>query len=198
MGRIDYVIAADGGARYCNLLGLTPQLVIGDFDTLTQKELARIAAQGIETERFPANKDYADTHLALLRAIEKGYADIIIVAALGGRFDHTLANVMLLALPEAEKINLRILGDQQEIFLVRKEKVWSGRLGTLVSLLPLSEKVTGIKTEGLVYKVPHGTFVMGVPNGISNVMTGSEARVQIESGLLLVVIDRTGSDSEHA
>lgn len=186
-----YVIAADGGARHARRLGLIPDLVLGDFDTLTAEELADLQHNGVKTERYPVDKDYSDTHLGLLKAVELGCNDILIIAALGGRLDHTLANIMLLALPQADQARIRIMDENQEILLIRKEAVLEGEKGTKVSLLPLCEKVTGIFTSGLEYLVPQNTFIMGIPNGISNVMTGSKARIQIESGLLLAIIHRT-------
>jgi len=121
--------------------------------------------------------------------LERGYEDITIIAALGGRIDHTLANIMLLALPEARRANLRIWDEGQEIRLVTEELKLEGQPGTIISLLPLSETVHGVVTEGLEYKVPQETFRMGVPNGISNVMTGEKASVQVKDGLLLAIIN---------
>lgn len=192
---VQYIIAADGGARHANELGLLPNLVVGDFDTLSADEVRSLAKQGIELAQYPVDKDYSDTHLALLKALELGYTEITIIAALGGRIDHTLANIMLLALPEARDIKLNILADQQELILIRKEALLTGEPGTIVSLLPLSEQVTGITTDGLAYQVPQHTFIMGHPNGISNVMTGKEARIKVAEGLLLAVITRYEGES---
>jgi len=190
LGTPDFIIAADGGARHARLLGLTPQLVVGDFDTLTAEELQELEEQGVSVERYPVSKDYTDTHIALLKAIQLGYTDIIIIAALGGRVDHALANIMLLALPEAGKVNLKILDENQEIFLIRDKLTLEGEPGRTVSLLPLTEKVSGIRTQGLEYQVPQGTFIMGIPIGISNVMTARQAVIQVEEGLLLAILPR--------
>jgi len=187
---MELIIAADGGARHAKNLGLTPHFVLGDFDTLTDAEQVTLEEQGVKLERFPSNKDFSDTHLALLKAIELGYTDITIITALGGRMDHTLANIMLLALPEANQVKLRILAEKQEILLIRDELIIEGVPGTTISLLPLSDKVTGIKTSGLEYQVPQNTFIMGIPRGISNVMTEKQAKIQIETGLLLALISQ--------
>lgn len=182
------MIAADGGARHAKDLGLIPNLVLGDFDTLTLQELKDWEEQDVNVEKFPPDKDFTDTHLAVLRAVELGYTDLVIIAALGGRLDHTLANIMLLALPQAREHNLIILDEHQEIRLIRDYLIIEGEPGQIISLLPLSDKVSGIITQGLQFQVPQNTFLMGIPNGISNVMTARQATIKIEAGLLLAII----------
>jgi len=185
---VEYVIAADGGARHAKDLGLIPNLVLGDFDTLTPQELKDWEEQGVITGRFPDEKDFTETHLAVLRAVELGYTDLVIIAALGGRLDHALANIMLLALPQTKEHNLLILDEHQEIRLIRDQLIIEGEPGQTISLLPLSDKVSGIMTQGLQFQVPQNTFLMGIPNGISNVMTARQATIKIEAGLLLAII----------
>lgn len=189
--QMDCIIAADGGARHASMIGVLPHFAIGDFDTLSPAEVEELKEKGSVLEHYPPDKDYSDTHLALLKAIQLGYTDITMIAALGGRIDHSLANIMLLALPEAKNIKLRILTEHQELLLIDHQLKIKEKQGTLISLLPLSEKVTGITTEGLLYKVPEQNFVMGNPNGISNVMTGTEAYIKVEQGLLLAIITQS-------
>ncbi len=183
----DFIIAVDGGARYAAKLGTVPHLAIGDFDTLTPQEVEELERKGVAIERHPPNKDYTDTHLAVLKALEMGYRDIILVAALGNRFDHTLANVMLLLLPEAKGARIRIIDSIQEISLIRGKEKLNGKKGDIISLLPLSEKVRGISTSGLNYQVPKGQFIMGISNGVSNVFCEDEAEIVVEEGLLLAI-----------
>ncbi|MCR4441187.1 MAG: thiamine diphosphokinase [Peptococcaceae bacterium] len=181
------VICADGGARHAAALGIVPALAVGDFDTLTEKELAELAALGTKIIRCPREKDYTDTQMALEKALEMGFQEIDIVAALGGRLDHALANVMLLALPKAEEARIRLLDEDQEVFLIRRKTVLRGKLGETISLLPLSEEVSGIRTRGLYYQVDNGRFVMGIPVGVSNVFSEETAEIEIEKGLLLAI-----------
>ncbi|MFL5806300.1 MAG: thiamine diphosphokinase, partial [Roseiflexaceae bacterium] len=119
----DLLIAADGGARPLLRLGAPPRLVIGDLDSLDAASQAELAALGIELRRFPRAKDETDLELALLQAAERGAAAIDILGALGGRWDHTLANVALLALPALCGRRVRLLADRQELFLVRDTAV---------------------------------------------------------------------------
>lgn len=184
----DYIICADGGGRFATQLGLKPNLLVGDFDTLTPQELQSFISAGVEIIRYPSNKDYTDTHLALLKALELGFGKIDIFAALGGRLDHEMANIMLLALPEAKEALIRILDDKQEVSLVRDRIHIQGKIGQTVSLLPLVAEVKGIKIQGLHYQVPQGILQMGVPIGISNYFCAEQAVIEIEEGLLLVVV----------
>ncbi len=183
----DFLICADGGARHAKKMGLLPHLVLGDFDTLTQLELEELRVAGVKIEQYPREKDFTDTHLALLKALEMGFTHVDLLGCLGGRFDHTYANVMLLALPQVRLANVRILDETQEVMLVSRSMVLEGEPGNQISLLPLSEVVKGIRTEGLVYQVPGGMFTMGIPNGISNVFSKNRAIIEIEEGLLLVI-----------
>ncbi|PKM86825.1 MAG: thiamine diphosphokinase [Firmicutes bacterium HGW-Firmicutes-12] len=185
--KADYVICADGGARYTAALDIIPDLVVGDFDSLTVQELDQLISNGVKTVRYPTEKDFTDTHIALLEALERGYLEVDIIAALGGRLDHTIANIMLLALPTGQEARIRILDENQELFLVRHRVVLQGRIGETISLFPLSEYVKGINTKGLKYPLQLGTFKLGVPIGISNEFLEDTAEIELEEGLLLVI-----------
>ena len=181
----EMVICADSGAKHVLRLGITPSLVVGDLDSLAAEEIKELKKRGVKFVQYPREKDYADTYYALLKALEFGYECIAMVACLGGRFDHALSNIMLLALPQVRALDVRILEPCQEIFLIKpKMKLW-GQKGEILSLLPLSEEVTGITTSGLYYQVPAGRFTMGLPLGVSNVFTDEVVELSLEKGLLL-------------
>ena len=95
----DLVIAADGGANWCAAWGWQPDLVIGDMDSLDEAVAVRLQADGVAFVRHPVEKDETDLELALRAAVERGADEIVVAAALGGRIDHTLGNLALLALP---------------------------------------------------------------------------------------------------
>jgi len=183
----DFVICADGGARYAKAIGLTADIVIGDFDTLTEIELQELERAGTEIIRYPSDKDYSDTHIAVLKALELGYLNIDMLAATGGRIDHTLANFMLLALPEGDKARIRVVDEGQFVFVLRKKEELYGKVGETLSLFPLGDCVTGIRTTGLRYEVRGGTLKMGMPIGVSNSFTNEKATIEYDTGWLLVV-----------
>ena len=182
------VICADGGASNALALGLQPQVVIGDLDSLDSNLQAQLEASGCQVLAHPAHKDETDLELALYYAIEHGVDEILILGALGGRIDQTLANVLLLALPELRSVKVKIIDGRQEVFLIRDEALIEGQVGDTLSLLPLTEEVTGIYTEGLEYPLENGTLYLGPALGVSNTLTAPQARVRMGQGLLLAVI----------
>ncbi|MEZ4770045.1 MAG: thiamine diphosphokinase [Caldilineales bacterium] len=118
-GAGDLVVAADGGANWCAAWGWQPDLVIGDMDSVDVSVARRLQAHGVPFDRHPVEKDETDLELALCAAVERGAEEIVIAAALGGRIDHTLGNLALLALPLLANVQVRIVDGGQSIALVR-------------------------------------------------------------------------------
>jgi thiamine pyrophosphokinase len=189
---MDLVICADGGVDNALTLGLVPDVVIGDLDSLDESLRSRLEKQHCQFIPYPARKDETDLELAVKYAAEQGAQEILILGALGYRLDHALANVLLLALPELRSAKVKILDGGQEIFLIRDEALIKGQVGDTLSLLPLTGHVTGIYTEGLEYPLENGTLYRGPARGVSNVLTAPQARVRIDQGLLLAVIIHNG------
>ncbi len=189
LGAEDVLLAADGGARHCLRLGLAPQRVIGDFDSLNAAEIQHLQALGAQLERHPRRKDETDLELTLLRAREYHPEVVLVFAALGGRWDMTLANLLLAAHPELSNIDIRFVDGQQEIRLLRADQrmTINGDPGDTVSLIPVGGDARGITTEGLEYPLTGGTLTFGAARGVSNQLTAPQAHVQLEEGLLLVI-----------
>src|SRR5512136_743295 len=183
----DRVICADGGAKTALALDLTPDVVIGDLDSLDEVQQAQLKAQGCRLVVYPVAKDWTDLELALKLAVQEGAAEIVILGALGGRLDQELANILLLLLPELEHIPARIVDERQEMFVTRGEAAIVGQPEDIVSLIPLGGDVTGIVTEGLLYPLHGEPLLAGPARGISNVMLGEVAHVTLKSGALLVI-----------
>ncbi|GIV97326.1 MAG: thiamine pyrophosphokinase [Herpetosiphonaceae bacterium] len=176
-------IAADGGARYLLALGVRPDLVIGDLDSLPEELLAALADQGTQIERHPAEKEETDLELALLRAVEQGASRMIVLAALGGRHDQHLANLLLLAHPQLQRREVMILDGSWEIRLISESVEITGRPGEIVSLLPLGT-AHGVTTEGLYYPLRDESLLLGPARGVSNILLGERARIIVREGLL--------------
>jgi thiamine pyrophosphokinase len=183
----DLLIAADGGALPLLRLGLLPHIVIGDLDSLDAPSEAALVERGVELRRFSRDKDETDLELALLHAAERGADTIDILGALGGRWDHTLANVALLAHPALLGRQVRLLADRQELFLVRDSAVIAGAVGDTVSLLPLAGAAHGVTTRGLLYPLEDATLSYERARGVSNVLLEPPGNVALREGLLLVV-----------
>ena len=187
IGDEDLVICADGGAGNALALGFDPHLVVGDMDSMGTELRERLEKRGCRFVEHPSRKDEIDSELAVKLALAEGATELVMLAALGGRVDHTLANVMLLAIPELSHIKARVIDGNQELLLVRDEIVLEGYVGDVVSLLPIAGDVLGVHTEGLEYALSDGTLRFGAARGVSNVLVSSRAKIIIGDGLLLLV-----------
>lgn len=184
----DYLIAADGGAHHLAALGLAPAVIVGDLDSIEPALLDRYRADGVTIERHPVAKDATDLELAIGRAVEDGASQVLLVAALGGRLDQTFANLLILGRRQWPVPLAIAEGDQLARVLRGPETVClSGPVGSLVSAVALSEKVTGISYTGLEYPLHDATLELGSTRGISNLLAASPAQISIQSGLLLVI-----------
>ena len=184
------IIAADGGARHCLRLGIIPDVVIGDFDSLDDAELAALEKAGSQFIRHPARKDYTDLELALRYAQEQGAREILVLGALGARWDQSLANLLLPAIGIFAAANITLVDGLQEIHLVRPGKGLEiqGSPGDTVSLIPLGGKPLGITSRGLEYPLHNESLEFGGTRGISNVLLSETASVTLREGLLLCVV----------
>ena len=184
----DLIIAADGGTHHALAAGVIPHVVIGDLDSLAPDERACVEAAGARIVRFSPRKDETDLELALLHAASEGATEIVVLAALGGRLDQTIANLLLLALPELSGLDVRIVEGPQTVFLVRDEALIEGQPGDTVSLIPLGGDVVGVTAEGLEWPLHEETLRFGPARGVSNVLAVERARVRVRRGSLLCVI----------
>ena len=187
IGRQDLLIAADGGLRHLQALGLQPKVLIGDLDSVSPDQIAAVRQQGVEILRYPVEKNETDLELAIQHAIDQGANSIRIAAALGDRLDHTLGNLFLLLRPEFEKMDLRLDDGRQEVFLIRSQTLIDGAPGDLVSLLPYGRPALGVQTERLYYPLQSETLYPDHTRGISNVMQAGTAAVSLADGLLICV-----------
>jgi thiamine pyrophosphokinase len=195
----DFIVAADGGAIHCLQLGLQPNIVIGDFDSLDRENISRLEASGVELIRHPARKDYTDLELALEHALQIGASQILILGALGNRWDQTLANLLLPASADFSTMDIRLVDGQQEIFLVKggHRTVIQGKPGDILSLIPLYGDANGITTQGLEYALDEGTLKFGSTRGISNVLLGNMAEISCKEGLLVGVLIHAPGPNSH-
>lgn len=182
------IIAADGGARIAWRFGKQPHVVIGDMDSLSEEEQAKLVAAGAEIFKHPVEKDKTDLELALIYAAEKGATWIRLIGATGGRFDQMLANIYLLALPALQNCDIAIVSDNQQMRLFASgQHTIIGQKGDTISLIPVSGDVSGITTENLYYPLDNEMLYFGPARGVSNVMTADCARVDVRRGTLLCV-----------
>ncbi len=186
----DFILCADGGTRHALALNLTPDLVIGDMDSIDKAEWKTLEERNIPIELFPRDKNETDLELALNKAIELNPEEIIIAAALGGRTDHTLANIALLADLRHSTFNLQLDDGTEHLLFCRTQTQVRGRSGDLVSLIPWGNPVHGVQTENLKWQLKDETLHPDKTRGISNEMTSTIASIKIESGLLIIIHHR--------
>lgn len=186
----DALIAADGGARHCMALALSPAVVIGDFDSLSEAELAALQSNGAEIIRHPSNKDETDLELALLHAKQIGATEVVVLAALGARWDQTLANILLLTHPKLSSMHIELVEGRQRIYAIKAQGVIRAQPGDIVSLIPVGGDASGVITDGLKFPLNNETLYFGTTRGISNVLLNSQARVEVKHGVLLCVVGR--------
>jgi thiamine pyrophosphokinase len=168
-------------------LGLTPDVVIGDMDSLGEQDQAQLRAAGTRFVVHPPAKDETDLELALLYALEQGVASITVLGALGGRLDQTLANILLLTMPDLAECDVRLADGAQTAFVVRDAAQLEGQVGDTVSLIPLCGDAQGVTTSGLLYPLADDVLPFGLGLGVSNEITATPVSVQLRQGLLLCV-----------
>lgn len=183
----DFLIAVDGGLQHMTKMMLIPDLIIGDLDSADPDAVKHYTKLGVEIRKFPQDKNETDLELAISAALERDPASILIIAALGGRLDQTLANLYLLTRPDLSGLNVRLVDGKQEVFLVQGEAVITGQTGQRVSLIPLCSPVTGIHTTGLKYPLQNETLYTHKTRGISNEMASDSARITLREGILLCI-----------
>jgi thiamine pyrophosphokinase len=188
----DMIIAADGGSQHCKALGIQPDVIIGDLDSLDPGEIFAYESARVELIRYPAHKDETDLELALIYVISHEFDDLTLIGALGARWDMTLANMLLIAHPMFRDLNIRILDGSQELFLIGEDqpRVIEASPGDLISLIPIHGDAHGIVTRGLEYPLNYEALLFGSPRGVSNVFIEDHAEISVKKGVLLCVVDR--------
>ena len=197
----DVVIAADGGSTLAARLGLVPDLVVGDLDSSDPGLVQKLEAQSIRFDRFQhETKLETDTELAVLAALAWQPDTILVLGGIGGRLDHSVANLLLLTHPQLLEHDVRLV-DGKQVVLLGKPGRWTeipASTGDTVSLLPVGVDATGVVTSDLLYPLNSETLLVGRGRGVSNEVTGPHPRVFYEEGLLMVIIVRTGRTKEEA
>jgi len=193
----DIVIAADGGLKYLEKAGVTPDVILGDFDSLGFKP------EGANVISYCPEKDDTDTMLAVKLGIEKGFKEFIIYGALGGRLDHTIANLTIINYLSDQGCKCTVIDEHVIIRNVFSQnelcenmtggKMIAGKLtldkkdaGTF-SIFSLKDVAKGVSIVGAKYEVENITFTNNIPLGVSNEFVGKEVVVEVADGQLIVM-----------
>lgn len=185
----DLIIAADGGAAHCASAGILPHVALGDFDSIGRELLEYYEREGVEIYRHPVHKNATDLELALDLAGEKGAQQVCLLGALGGRWDMSMANIMLAAQEKYRKIDVSLVGSGCRMHILhsgREHSVVSSH-GIMVSLLPLGGDAEGVTLSGFRYPLTGHTIRFGSSRGVSNLMEAENASVYHRDGVLLCI-----------
>jgi thiamine pyrophosphokinase len=180
------VLAADKGLEHALELGLDVTLAVGDFDSASPEAVAAAQRAGVRVERYPEAKDATDLELALDAAIAMGPAQIVVLAGEGGRLDHALSTLLLIASERYAEAQVDALVGSAWVHVVRGSRVLEDAPGALVSLLPLG-RAEGVTTDGLAYPLRGETLGAGTSRGVSNVFAQERAQITVDRGVLLAI-----------
>ena len=184
VGPKDLVIAADGGLRHAQSLNLSPDIVLGDFDSLG------FTPEGANV--FPVEKDDTDAMLAVREGLKRGCEEFFLYGSLDGpRLDHTVANFQTLQFLADRGAVGYLIGKDYIITVLKNASIHfgSGCSGTL-SVFCMGEDASGVTLTGLQYPLENGVLTAGFPLGVSNHFTGRDAEISVKEGSLLVMWDR--------
>lgn len=184
----DYLICADGGVKHALKLGLVPQTIIGDFDSVPPFLLGQSRLSPTTLIKYPTKKDKTDFELVIDYCLEKKFQEIIIFGILGDRIDHFIANIFLLAKIQTENkfVKIKIVEGNKEIYILNKEIVINGKIGDEISIIPVSAKLEKVVTDGLEYQLNNETLFLGSTRGISNVLIKTSAKITVIDGVALI------------
>ena len=186
---MDMVIAADGGADVCLALGITPSLIIGDLDSISPAARRHFEAAGVEFSRHPRDKDQSDLELAVHAAVSQGAVHITICCAMGGRWDMTIANMLLLLSPQLKHTTTRITDGRQHMRLLSSgdRVAFVGHRGDTLSLIPLGDAARGISATGVAWPLDNAVLYPWQSRGVSNQFVDDTVIVSVTTGHLLCV-----------
>ena len=179
-----FVIAADGGLRHTEKLGIAPDAVLGDFDSLG------FCPEGANV--FPVEKDDTDAMLAVRLGLERGCEEFLLYGSLDGpRLDHTVANFQTLQFLADHGAAGYLIGNTTMVTVVKNGKITfpAGLSGT-ISVFCMGPDAVGLTEKGLFYGLENGTLSSGFPLGVSNHFTGEAAEISVKNGSLLVLWER--------
>ena len=191
----DFVIAVDGGYDTCRKYDIVPDLIVGDFDSVQESdmpqiaEIAKIAPDHVVV--LPTEKDDTDMALAVAKAYEKGYRNILLYGGCGGaRISHTLANIQMMSFYAEKGCSLQMLGDGIRLEILHNaSKTLSAAMKGSISVICLSDIAEGVTIQGLKYEYT-GALTSDRTLGVSNSFVGKDAMVSVENGTLLLVYER--------
>ncbi|SHI72852.1 thiamine pyrophosphokinase [Dethiosulfatibacter aminovorans DSM 17477] len=178
-----FIICADKGGETAFEYGLTPDILLGDFDSIDPELFKNFDVNVME---YPEDKDFTDTELAINHALEKGFEKITVANATGDRIDHVFSTFMLLY--KYRSTNIIIIGNNFEAFIIDGDKRISNMKGRTLSIIPLERELEGVCLVGFRFPLDNRTVNLGDSLCVSNIIEEDEALIKIKSGTAIVII----------
>lgn len=183
----DCIIAADSGLEHAEALGIKVDHAVGDFDSAAPDVVARAVAAGVPIDRFPTEKDATDLEIALDTASTKGATFIEVIGIGGGRLDHLLGNMMLLANPSYRRAKVSFIDGTTVGYVVHDTLELEGEAGDLISLIPIGGPARNVTLKGFAYPLSNEVLPVNTGRGISNEFAGGPASIEVLNGTLLAI-----------
>lgn len=177
----DYIICADGGWIYAEKCGITPNILVGDFDSCEEPKVF------LPKVKLPTEKDETDTQYALKNVFSKSPSSIVIFGGIGDRFDHSYANVCLLYGCVQHEIKAFVTDGKTKIYMTDNELVLNEPKNTTISIYSFSDVSYGVSIEGFKYSLNNATLTKFDVVGTSNLTTKEKQKICVENGILIVV-----------
>ena len=182
------IICADGGANHLFKMGINPDYIIGDLDSINLDIINYYKDKNVDFEKFPSKKDETDSEICIFLAEKLKATSIDFIGALGGRIDHTIANINLLYYVKEKGIKPRIISEKEEIYIAVNEKIIiNGNKGDTISIIPIRGDAKGVTLSNLEYPLKEHYMKYSVPLGVSNVMLDTSCSISVKEGNLLII-----------
>lgn len=184
----DYIICSDGGANHAYNMNIIPDYIIGDLDSIKENIINYYKSKNVKFEKFPTKKDETDTELCIELSSKLKAKEIHFIGALGGRIDHTIANINLLYYIRKKGINPKIISEKEEVYIaIEEEIIIDGNIGDIISILPIKGNAKGVTLNNLEYPLNNDDIEFSRPLGISNVMTDTNCSIKVNEGSLIII-----------
>lgn len=184
----DYIIGADGGCNHLYQMNITPQYIIGDLDSIDKSVVDYYKSKNVLFKTYPSHKDETDSEICLHLAKELQAKEVDFYGSLGGRIDHTLANIGLMHYARKMNMRPRIITSEEEIFIIENEETTLyGKKGDIISIIPIIGDANNVTLRKLEYPLNNAQIKYLSPLGVSNVMLEDECSIKIEDGYALII-----------
>ena len=183
----DLIIGADKGSEYLYDYEIMPNIILGDFDSISEEKLKKIEEKQVEIIKFPTEKDYTDTEIAIMEAMKRGADTIYLFGGLGTRADHSLGNIGLLLTTKNKGARLLIVDDHNKMYLADKNMSLNGSQGEIISFHALSDVVKGFEIRGAKYNLNSYDMHLLDPRAVCNEFIDTPINIKYESGELLII-----------